>query len=359
MFWTTLLGLAAFAEAAPQFGGGGGVTMLRFGCPNVVIDRLDPLVNPGVVPSAHVHQIVGGNGFNASMTTGDVSSTASCTTCQFSEDFSNYWTANLYFKARNGTYKRVPQLGHALQFGDQFSTQTQGGILVYYVSAQPGQITAFKPGFRMLSGDPMMRSRPDQTLKRQNCFRCYTGPNYGGDVGAPCMDDSVDTEALPTKACLGGIRSNILFPTCWDGKNLDSPNHQDHVAYPTTGPPNFLSLGGACPSTHPVRIPQLMYEVVWDTTKFNDKAEWPADGSQPFYLSTGDNTGLGQHADYVFGWKDDALQRAMDTSGCMGATCADLLTQNINNAKQCAVQKVVEEDEDGWLAELPGITMPM
>lgn len=29
------------------------------------------------------------------------------------EDFSNYWTANLYFKARNGTYKRVPQLGHA------------------------------------------------------------------------------------------------------------------------------------------------------------------------------------------------------------------------------------------------------
>lgn len=29
------------------------------------------------------------------------------------EDFSNYWTANLYFKARNGSYKRVPQLGHA------------------------------------------------------------------------------------------------------------------------------------------------------------------------------------------------------------------------------------------------------
>lgn len=117
MFWTTLLSFAALAEAAPpapnvarQFGG---TTMLRFGCPNVVIDRLDPLVNPGVIPSAHVHQIVGGDGFNASMTTSDVAETASCTTCQFSEDFSNYWTANLYFKAKNGTYKRVPQLGHA------------------------------------------------------------------------------------------------------------------------------------------------------------------------------------------------------------------------------------------------------
>jgi hypothetical protein len=113
MFWTTLLALTALVEAAPQFGGSGGLTMLRFGCAQVVIDRLDPLVNPGVIPSPHVHQIVGGNGFNASMTTGDVSNTASCTTCAFSDDFSNYWTANLYFKAKNGTYKRVPQGGAA------------------------------------------------------------------------------------------------------------------------------------------------------------------------------------------------------------------------------------------------------
>jgi hypothetical protein len=111
MHWTSLLALTALAEAAPQFGGGGGVTMLRFGCTQVVIDRLDPLVNPGQLPSTHVHQIVGGNGFNASMTTGDVSETATCTTCQFADDFSNYWTANLYFKARNGTFKRVPQFG--------------------------------------------------------------------------------------------------------------------------------------------------------------------------------------------------------------------------------------------------------
>jgi hypothetical protein len=113
--------------------------------PKVVIDRLDPLVNPGSIPSPHQHQIVGGNGFNASMTTGDVAGTASCTTCAFSKDFSNYWTANLYFKAKNGTYKRVKQLGAANQFSDNFSTQIDGGILVYYVSAQPGKVTAFKP----------------------------------------------------------------------------------------------------------------------------------------------------------------------------------------------------------------------
>lgn len=128
---------------------------------------------------------------------------------------------------------------------------------------------------------------------------------------------------------------------------MDTPNHQDHVAYPTTGPADFLSLGGSCPSTHPIRIPQLMYEVVWDTTKFNDPSLWPEDGSQPFYLSTGDNTGLGQHADYVFGWKGNSLQSAMDTSGCMGARCASLQTQAIGPARQCLVDKTVDEDEDG------------
>jgi hypothetical protein len=132
--------------------------------------------------------------------------------------------------------------------------------------------------------------------------------------------------------------------SCWDGKNLDTPNHQDHVAYPVSGPADFLSLGGNCPSTHPVRIPQLMYEVVWDTTGFNNKAEWPADGSQPFVLSTGDATGLGQHGDYVFVWKDDSLQRAMDTSGCFGAQCASLRTQSIDTARSCAVKQAAKED---------------
>ena len=125
-----------------------------------------------------------------------------------------------------------------------------------------------------------------------------------------------------------------------------------------------------------------MYEVVWDTTKFNDRSIWPADGSQPFYLSTGDNTGLGQHADYVFGWKGDSLQRAMDTSGCMGARCANLQTQAIDPAKKCQVAKTVDEDEEGCkfisptlgcaqslsdvtlthqigLDHLPGMEMPM
>jgi hypothetical protein len=70
---------------------------LRFGCATLSVQRLDPLVEPGAVPSAHLHQIIGGNGFNATMDPKtDVAERATCTTCTFSEDFSNYWTAVMY-----------------------------------------------------------------------------------------------------------------------------------------------------------------------------------------------------------------------------------------------------------------------
>jgi hypothetical protein len=89
-----------------------------------------------------------------------------------------------------------------------------------------------------------------------------------------------------------------------------------------------------------------MYEVVWDTTPFNDKSIWPTDGSQPFYFSYGDNTGFGQHADYVFGWQGNELQIGMDATNCMGAKCKTMANQNIAAAKSCAVREVVKEDKD-------------
>ena len=74
--------------------------------------------------------------------------------------------------------------------------------------------------------------------------------------------------------------------SCWDGKNLDSPDHKSHVAYPASG--SFES-SGPCPGSHPVKLPQVMYEVMWDTREFNDPDIWPEDGSQPFVYSMDDS----------------------------------------------------------------------
>jgi hypothetical protein len=63
---------------------------------------------------------------------GDVSSRATCTTCEMAEDFSNYWTAALYFKhPTNGSYHRVPVIPVNPGNLDGYSG-TQGGLTVYY-----------------------------------------------------------------------------------------------------------------------------------------------------------------------------------------------------------------------------------
>jgi hypothetical protein len=114
----------------------------------------------------------------------------------------------------------------------------------------------------MLTGDSMRRTSENLGQKMQQCYRCYPGPgNFEGVFTSPCMDPKWDTDYLPKQPCPGGIRSNIIFPLCWDGKNLDSPNHKDHVAHPIDGPHAFAIVNGTCPDSHPVKIPQVMYEV--------------------------------------------------------------------------------------------------
>jgi len=310
---------------------------LRFGCSTLTIQRLDPIVEPGLTPSTHLHQIVGGNAFNANMT-GDVGEEGSCTTCTFSEDFSNYWTAVMFFKHPNGTYKRVPLMQNtALPNG------VNGGMTVYYTqesfsSNGKQKITSFKPGFRMTVGSPAGKSSGRNAGLRFVCLETK-GTRF------PELTD------FPKNACKGGIMTVHHFPACWDGKNLDSPDHQSHM-YDTTKA--AFQPSGPCPASHPVRVPQVAYETLWDTTQFNSM--WPKDGSNPFVLSYGDNKGYGTHADYLFGWKGDSLQRAMDSS-CMFQACENgkpLKSQAVAQMNKCAVKNFVNEGIDGWLPKLPG-----
>ena len=77
---------------------------------------------------------------------------SSCTTCTFSEDFSNYWTAIMYFRGRDGSLTRVPQ------FANQFLEGANGGMTIYYIQPYDGsKVTAFRPvGLR--SVDPALKT---------------------------------------------------------------------------------------------------------------------------------------------------------------------------------------------------------
>lgn len=144
----------------------------------------------------------------------------------------------------------------------------------------------------MVSGNPALRTKAGTFPGI--CHRC----NGNGDGFAPC--DARDTSEFPLKMCPGGIRATVIFPSCWDGKNLDSPDHQSHMAYSSQGMGGTGLAGAACPASHPVRVPQVMYEIMLDTKPFNKK-EYFEGGKQPFVYSFGDRTGHGQHGDYLFG----------------------------------------------------------
>ncbi|RXW19477.1 hypothetical protein EST38_g6367 [Candolleomyces aberdarensis] len=284
----------------------------------------------------------------------------------------------MYFKHPNGSYIRVPQIENT------GTGLPNGGMTVYYIQPPTNEkVTAFSKvrhlfavfnrakysesligtapqGFRMITGDPFRRIRPTEIDPTQPeawslTFRCWESKAFNDPSNMyPPGGGPYDTFELPKKKCPGGIRSNTFFPSCWDGKNLDSADHQSHVAFmqgevnPNAG---IILMNGTCPSSHPVRIPMVFLETVWDTPKFHDI--WPTDGSQPLVLSMGDPTGFGHHGDYLFGWEGDALQRAMDN--CLDIfgspeTCRNLggLTlQTDEEMNACTKQVQVAEVTEG------------
>ncbi len=75
----------------------------------------------------------------------------------------------------------------------------------------------------MVAGNPMLRSYNDTLEQRAVSFACI--PNQGS--GGPA------TPGFPDHRCGGGLEIRVNFPMCWDGVNLDTPDHKSHVAYPT------------------------------------------------------------------------------------------------------------------------------
>ncbi|KAF2084619.1 WSC-domain-containing protein [Saccharata proteae CBS 121410] len=299
----------------------------RMSCPGDVLnERADPIVSPGQV-SSHVHRIAGGNGFNFSMDYEDTQASI-CSSCTVKEDLSNYWTPKFYFHAKNGSYIDVPN----------------AGLFVYYeqrYSAGETTLQAFPEGFRMVAGDPFKRN--------------YTGDLAAQAIQFACLDyndATPQTNNLPNKNCPDGLRAQVYFPSCWDGVNLDSPDHKSHMSYPI----NNTFDNGNCPPSHPVRLISLFYEFLYSVNDFAD--QWYGD-SQPFVFANGDPTGYGFHGDFINGWNVTVLQKAIETctdstGGVIEDTCLVLTQFTADECKACQLAPRINETVTGTLEKLPG-----
>jgi len=293
---------------------------------NLVTERLDPIVNPGAV-SAHVHTVVGSSSFSPNITTASLRD-SKCTSIPIAEDRSVYWFPPLYFQWKNGSVSSVDV-----------------GVVIYYLfSETPGVTTAFPNDFRMISGTPSLRSYNASSYAQQAvtflCLNYQTGTTRHNE--------------LPAAQCPDGVRTQINFPSCWDGKNVDSSDHKSHVSFLSGGPDS----GGCNDPKFPVVLPRIFMEGYWDVNPFYKHINEAKNTSQPFVFSHGDPYGYGYHADFANGWESGVLQGAVDKCHCNiygdPTCCFDAGIFTKSDKTTCSITSQVDEQVIGTLNALPG-----
>lgn len=240
--------------------------------------------------SGHVHQLFGASRLSPelsyeSLQQSDCSTVGAADGTGNAQDKSIYWHPAMYAKKKNGGgYVKIPTNGHKL----------------YYKTAGSGKAREpfeFPHGFRMVAGDPFMRGPASSNGGRQNITQwiCHSagGMNQGTDGGFPTGIS--DCDAYP------GFNGAIHFPHCWNGDDYNPANPNAHMSYPDDN-----IQDGACPSSHPIRLPHIFAENQFNIHDVIDQID-----TDSFVLAMGDNTGYGWHADFFNGWDDGAIPALM------------------------------------------------
>jgi hypothetical protein len=239
----------------------------------------DPIVAPGLPGASHMHSFVGNRAVDAGTTADDLM-TFTATTCKPAADHSAYWVPTLYEAA---TKKPVET----------------SGFRVYYRSLRNNStgIVPIPNGLRMIAGDA--RKKVPTPRGAQGQFYCaFYGP---GDVDGHARSDNGNWPICGEPASLHFM---LQFPDCWDGKNLDSPNHKDHVAFGTDQ---------GCPAAHPIRIPALTFDIAYG-----------AKGSKAGYYLSSDpdlRSASSMHGDAFLMWDADAMNQRVRNCIAQRRTC--------------------------------------
>ena len=215
----------------------------------------DPVVFPGQPGASHLHDFMGNTTTDANSTYGSMTASGdTTTTCpQSSGDTSGYWVMALF---KNGV-KYDPAEPQSPSRGAEFYYRKD--------NLEPGTaIHTFPANFRMIAGNGHATSEAEN-------------PYLGREIYYGCSDDSeTGKPTAPVDCATGVISLHVGFPNCWDGANLDSPDHKSHVVYPSRG---------VCPADHPVALPRLIMRTEYP---IGTDSSGVTLSSGPYYTAHGD-----------------------------------------------------------------------
>ena len=232
----------------------------------------DPIVFPGQAGKSHLHVFFGNSGTNANSTAASIASTGNAT-------------------CRGGTVNRTAYWAPAMIETGTGAPVAPSSLITYYKTGYegvtPGSVQALPQSLRMIAGDSKASSGADNPGGRPTRFTCMNNATGNGSPWTSSI-----------QACKVGdsLWQVIVFPQCWDGVNLDSPDHKSHMSYPVNS--------NGCPSTHPVPLPEITMNVIYTITAADAPQRWRLasdayDANQP--------GGYSSHADWFNGWKPDVM----------------------------------------------------
>lgn len=229
----------------------------------------DPIVYFGQTGVPHHHTFFGNTTTNPFSTTDKLKATGNSTCLGGIANRSAYWVPSLINTYTNAAIKP----DWALFYYKGGDVQPPNGLVI-------------------LAGDMSANPNKQQDLNVID-WQCHQ-PN-----GNATQEWQNRKNYIP--ACSGDLTATIQFPNCWNGVDLDSPNHKSHMAYHN---------GVSCPAGYPKQIPNITYAI-----------HYSVNGTNGLRLSSdnyvGGNAGHSLHGDYMFAWDKDVLETWF--ANCNGA----------------------------------------
>jgi len=271
---------------------------VRNGASFVGINRLDPIVYPGMDNMAHLHALFGLNSLTKDTTGANIRD--NCVSSSRGATFicSAYWLPAMIDTLTHLPLQPLP-------------------LLVYYKAGDAGYMGLMKNGVR--EGDTIQSWPPGLVMIAGTATA--TGP--GGPYSYLCADTSGNAMQKPDgtpyqpqdtipDSCPapGTLLTQVTFPQCWDGKNLDSTDHKSHMAYPS-GDGSLSTI--TCPADHPVLLPRVQYIDKIPLPANGDISKWVRSSDvyavdQLGNLLPGAKRGYSMHADWMNGIKPELLK---------------------------------------------------
>ena len=251
----------------------------RFQCEFSHLSYDDPIVYPGQPGLSHLHMFFGNTYANAVSTYESLLHTGDSTCAGGPLNRSAYWAPAMLNAAGSVV---VP---------DQATIYYKGG---FGGRASIASIPALPAGLRMIAGFDMANPSKSAPL--------YW---YCGSKGP---QETIPQYSTKIVECPAGdmVIGRLGFPACWDGRNLDSPDHRSHMSYVTY---NGVSADGNCPASHPVHLPEYSLGIFW-----------PSDGNVSRWTLSSDvmpgmshAAGTTFHSDWFGAW-DLGIQQEWTTS---------------------------------------------